>query len=573
MKKRFIHKYVAKIRDMGIIKKLYISYFLVLILPISIISILFANNISDKTEKAIMEGANNVARQMSQQLSDVIQVGTYAISILLMDENLTQIANADSKSVSYELIKKYNSYNRISLLNYISTDIEDIQVYISNDTMMETGELKRLTDKIRETDYYARATEHPGKVHIEYMKGLRIFNTNPEQLHLTTYLNDYYNDIEYFIVVRIDSDSVRNIFQNSEYPMSITTSDRRIEITDPGNLSLEENIPLEITVKPSDVADSLSLKVFVPLSKMTQAVNAALFNSFLAIMTCFLIAILLMIFFAGSMTGRLWKIRNYTHEITLGNFDTDTNITGNDEIGQLANDVTTMIAYIKDLMHKNQEYILRQSALELKHKEAALSLLTNQINPHFLFNTLDTIRMGLVADKDSKSAHSILMLSELLRSGLETGSHPVLISKELKLTENYLNLTKIRFGDKFSYEINNNLKDNIRILPFILQPIVENAVIHGLKNCARPGHINITVDHKDNDIIITIQDNGTGMDQDQLELLKQSLLSSPYEEESEHIGISNVHKRLRLFYGEAYGLAIESTAGIGTKVMAGLRRI
>ncbi len=561
------------IRDMSIIRKLYLSYFLVLILPISIISIILAINISDKTEKAIMEGANHAAEQMSQELSDIIQVGTYAISSQLMDENLRQIANADSKGDSYELIKKYGTYNRISMLKDISPEIEDIQVYISNEAIMETGEIKKLSAKMRETDYFKRAMEHPGKVHFEYMKGLQLFNTNAEQLHLITYLNDYYNHIEFFIVVRIDSDSIQHLFRNTEYPISIITPDHRIEIKDPNNLPNSQSIPLEISIKPKDTADTLSLILSVPLQKRTKAVNTALFNSFLAIMTCFIAAILLIIIFARSITGRLWRIRNYTHEITLGNFDTGTNLIGNDEIGQLATDVTTMIAYIKDLMQKNQEYILRQSALELKHKEAALSLLTNQINPHFLFNTLDTIRMELLMDKDSKASHAILMLSELLRSSIETGSHPIALNKELKMAENYLNLTKIRFGDQFSFHIDCQIEENLLILPFILQPIVENAVIHGLRNCAYAGQITITVKQVGDDIIMEIVDNGTGMDQTRLELLRQSLQASPYEEETQHIGISNVHKRLRLYYGDSYGLSIESIPGSGTSVTAKLRRL
>lgn len=127
----------------------------------------------------------------------------------------------------------------------------------------------------------------------------------------------------------------------------------------------------------------------------------------------------------------------------------------------------------------------------------------------------------------------------------------------------YLQIQKLRFGDQIDYEIDNQTDTDYKIIPLIIQPIVENSFIHGIEPKLGKGLISITVKERKGDLAITVKDNGIGMEKEQLDTIRKLLGST---EESSHLGINNVHQRIRFFYGEEYGLEIESLEGEGTLV-------
>ena len=201
-------------------------------------------------------------------------------------------------------------------------------------------------------------------------------------------------------------------------------------------------------------------------------------------------------------------------------------------------------------------------------KEYELKMLQAQINPHFLYNTLESIRMKALTSGNREVANAIKLLGKSMRYVLEnTGTSLVTLKKELDYVETYLQIQKIRFGDRVNYRIEvagiPDLEEYL-LLPLLLQPIVENAIVHGLEQVGENGQIDIRVDVPEDELLrIAISDNGCGMSTEQLETLRIRMAQKTLDRTAS-IGLCNINQRIRLYYGESYGMTIESIQGEGT---------
>lgn len=152
----------------------------------------------------------------------------------------------------------------------------------------------------------------------------------------------------------------------------------------------------------------------------------------------------------------------------------------------------------------------------------------------------------------------------MMRQALERTDRPVALKDELNLIENYLEIQAMRFGDHFSYTIAVDPGlDDYKVFPLLIQPIVENAIVHGLEPKEQRGHLTLTVREQEDDIIIAVTDNGVGMTTKRLLEVRQGLTVTDHLN-GRRIGIRNVHQRMMLYYGQDYGLTIESTKNVGT---------
>ena len=205
---------------------------------------------------------------------------------------------------------------------------------------------------------------------------------------------------------------------------------------------------------------------------------------------------------------------------------------------------------------------------QLSVKEAELKALQAQINPHFLYNTLDSIQWLAVLQGAEDIQKTIQCLGQLLRHSLDRKSVIVNVSKELEQIRSYLFIQKMRYGEKLSYRI--NMEPGVldfELPKLVLQPIVENAILHGVEPKAGGGRVSIEGWlHKGDQAIIEITDDGVGMAEDALSQLNASLRSELEGGAQQHLGLANVHKRLEFFFGEGFGLTIDSRAGAGSRV-------
>jgi two-component system sensor histidine kinase YesM len=235
-----------------------------------------------------------------------------------------------------------------------------------------------------------------------------------------------------------------------------------------------------------------------------------------------------------------------------------------DEVGMLGRSFNSMLTKINDLM----SFAERQ---EKQKREAELRTLQAQIKPHFLYNTLDTIHWMSRKQGAEQVAEMVEALSKLFRIGLSKGSEFIPLAEEFEHVRSYLQIQKHRYKDKlqFALELDPQIA-HVPVLKVILQPIVENAIYHGVKERRGPGAISVKGCRSDDLVMLTVTDDGVGMDERKLALIREKL-NSPAESNpgaaSAGYGLSNVQSRLLLTYGKPeYGIHVDSRAGTGTTV-------
>lgn len=218
---------------------------------------------------------------------------------------------------------------------------------------------------------------------------------------------------------------------------------------------------------------------------------------------------------------------------------------GDDEIGRIGNQFKIMVE--QNLSLKDRLY-----QAEIRKKEAELIALQAQINPHFLYNTLDAIYLMTQMGRTKDAGKMILSLSEIFKTSLNKGQEFTKVKNEVSHIQHYLYIQKMRYGDKLNYEI--SISEDIleeKMLKLILQPIIENGIYHGLEPKVSGGFLMISGERDNDELVFVIKDNGAGM---------------AHEEWKKGYGLTNVRQRIRLYYGEEYDLQVSSTVGEGTSV-------
>lgn len=238
------------------------------------------------------------------------------------------------------------------------------------------------------------------------------------------------------------------------------------------------------------------------------------------------------------------------------------------EFHRLAKAFNRMMKQLETLNANNLEYHERILMQDIENKQSQLLALQTQINPHFLYNTLECINSAGAICGSREVEEMTTALAYLFRYACK-GSHIVRLQDELNSLQYYLSIQEIRFPEHFSvsYDIPANLM-NCSVLKFLLQPIVENSIQHGFHECEGHRRICISAALEAQDLLISIVDNGTGMSEIELMQL-QERLDSP-NEDLDRVGLNNIQRRIRLYYSEVYGLQIKSRAGEGTSVIARL---
>lgn len=301
-------------------------------------------------------------------------------------------------------------------------------------------------------------------------------------------------------------------------------------------------------------------------------------TAFLFAVLCSLLSILLLAFFVRRFLHPLLQIVRLMKRVEQGQLDVRYPDPGPDEIGYLGTSFNALIDKVNDMLRTNTELVKEVYEAKLLQQEAQINALQSQIRPHFIFNTLNMISLLMQSDQQEKALKHIHQLSFMLRS-MTTWDKEVTIKREIELLRAYLDIQCSRFEDRLAYRI--SIDDRLLqalIPPFIFQPIVENAVVHGCE--AKRGKTTIRVDalQTEEQIAFLVEDDGKGMSEEQLRSLQNKLqggLPSPEERlpdtpikpgNGAGIGLVNIDKRIKMKYGPAYGLEVNSTPGQGTLV-------
>lgn len=513
--------------------------------------------------------------------------------LLSKNEEIQKLATKEY-STEKEFLKDYSQITAISeYLNYYQQDISYINIYLNNEsidpqTMLETKYISHLSETVKRKNW-CKNTILAGK------SGYWYYGMSPDSkeklIQITRRVLDKDGKVVAVVAVLMqnrkteiaidkrDTDTIllyndstvitSNYNAENAYPFlrDRLSSSELQAFSEKMVYGIEEYQVTYKKVRPPDSNDSYSLVGIQNYQEIMASVNLISFRAFLPEIIGMIASMILIGAFSISFGRRMNQLSQQMHYVAQGEYDKVVPVEGHDEIGELYEELEQMMKDIQKLMADVVKEQVQKEKLHTRQKEVEFKMLASQINPHFLYNTLETIRMKAMVNKQKEIAELVMMLAKTMRYNIQVTDQLVTLKAELQMVEYYLKIQNYRFGDRITSEIQvePDMDMNALMMPLTIQPFVENAFIHGLEAKDSDGRLLIYVGMMGEDIRIEISDNGIGMDYYELGKLRKSL----HEENSDqtHIGVHNVNQRIKILCGEEYGVQIESKEGSGTKVI------
>jgi sensor histidine kinase YesM len=393
--------------------------------------------------------------------------------------------------------------------------------------------------------------------------GVIVINISIPMEDIFSYDNNYLQDgdliliseagiIQYFNVnpffVRLKTDDISDI-------LSLNTESTAKKIAGKEYL---------ITAVKSDLTDWILCSV-VPRNSLLENIYEIRTVFIQICLICILVAFLLAYIVTLSISRPLLKLKHSMERVDETNIDIEYRDDINDEVGILGQKFNSMIKRIQNLIKTVYEAELSRKEEILKRREAEFDALQMQINPHFLYNTLDIIRWQIIEEKNGESRGSQMLSSfaNLLRLGTKKGSHLVQIGEEIEHVKTYIDV--VQFDLEYRVNVTYNVSDELntyKLPKFTLQPLIENIIVHGFTHKKGTGEIEIKAYICENDLYLTVTDNGEGIPSDSLNEINQNINDMAVKSKS--IGLKNINARIKLYFGEQYGLEVKSILGKGT---------
>ena len=410
---------------------------------------------------------------------------------------------------------------------------------------------------------------------------------NPYQMSVVRTLRGEGSAIYGYIMVTIMENQVNQNFErladNQEF-MILDANNRIISSNDSAKIGSSfpyadissDSLPISSDIVQVDHEDYLitqkpmtltgwKVVSLTPYKKAIFKISSIFNKVFVFQVVSFIIFLLLLLYLLSTFTKPLVRLGKVALTVQRGDLETRTHIRGEDEIGRLG--------YLFDqMLDRIKEMIAEVSMTQARKRQAELDMLQAQINPHFLFNVLNSIRMKVMFRGDRESAEMIGSLSKLLRMTINQDKGTISLHEEVEMVMDYTQLMNMRQKDKVQLEVDVSSDAFLVKVPrFFLQPLIENALIHGLNQSA--GTIRLEAWMDESKLWIAVEDNGTGIPGDTLQQLRASLASRDERRQQmesrkgfSSIGLSNVYERMRMTYGEAFDMQIDSKPGEGTRI-------
>lgn len=570
-------------------QKLILSYLLVVFVPVLTVGLLLTESLKDMAvDHAVAQSVNNVEK-IKKQVDETLKIPTDISNKIYFDKQLKTLVSRNYES-TLDVFRAYADYT--DLVDYVQLykELSNVRFYVENPTLLENWAIFALRPDIPREIWYKEALQNRGKIGWYFIPD----PTKKDQRYVSLVRPVYYDNMSFcgMLVITVNPASLHSIINQEPFetmilsdkdevlaaknPSLVGSSMKHLQLVDSfGSQAIQvedtmyEGKPVKVIIQsmqPENSNNYLRIISIIPLERILMSSERISIFAYGIIFSSLLFALLAIFFFSGALTKRIGLLIRDIRMVARGDLNHSSMVQGADEIGQLSRHFNFMVQSVDDLMKRVDEAHRQQHALELKQREIKFKMLANQVNPHFLFNVLETIRMKAVVQEEPEIADSVRSLGKLLRHNLEIGQEAVSLISEIDLVRTYLQIQKFRFGDKLSYELPGTEEaEGIIILPMLLQPIVENAIIHGIENIMGHGKVLVRLERRMTDFALIVTDNGPGIDTDKCKRI-MTLLDDPEEEEGQRIGLRNVHHRIKLYYGQSYGLNISSVPEQGTTV-------
>ena len=576
------------INNIKIRTKLIISYLSIVIVTVLIVGVYLISRMNNiVVENAIKEGRYN-NNSVKSRMEEVLKLAINTSDMIYQDDNLHSMLKREYDNYG-QVVSAYNEYTILrDYLKYYN-EFNGVEMYVDNDTLLSATGIFKVTDEIRESSWYKKAIEDKGIITWLYKKDE---TTGNYSLSLVRAINSTSRGHIGVLVISINPNYLANIVNDERYKTSILVDGRVIysndlkvgEIADLGRSEAEASYYYEINEEFNENGDHLILNTFkldksfnntfqvlvnVPVDIITMESSTVINKGILIIGVAIMSSLIVILYFSKNFSDRINILRSEMHKVVKGNFNIKKSMDGNDEISEVYDDLYIMMESINKLIDEVYIRKIQQEKLMVKQKEAEFKVLASQINPHFLYNTLETIRMRAFCSGDRELASIVKKLGKIMRRNLEVSNQNVSFESELELVKNYLEIQELRFKGKVEHEFNIEVNaKKYNILPLLLQPIVENAFVHGLEGTKEKGKIIVSAFEDFGYLLVEISDNGCGMSRERLEFINDNLGKTNKKENGhQSIGMGNINERIKIFYGDKYGIHVFSEVNVGTKVV------
>lgn len=475
-----------------------------------------------------------------------------------------------------------------------NASLTGLRLYVDEDVMKQDTNFSYfypITEKVQRENWYKQAAQTKGNFwkssmrtgqgqiqywELNYYCHIPIPQTSSYAVLVMTVSNDHLRNLirddDYDIYVSVNFDPVffstnRNYTGNS-FPVSVDDStyhdsqNGRMKVFD------EDTISSVQSLRAYSSYDRIN--ILVSSQKAVHYIHRLELAFFLAGLFALSISMLLVYLYTHYFSTRIQTLRLAMQKVVHNDYEIVNSIQGDDELTATFQDLKIMVQKLKQTEAQIYEAQIKEQQISNQQQQMELKLLANQINPHFLYNTLETIRMKAFSEGNHEVATAIKLLGKSMRYVLNnTKTTATTLDKEVDYISTYLAIQKMRFAERLNYTIDVDEKLDLKqyqILPLLIQPIVENAILHGLEDTGEEGHITLHIKALNDELLIArVTDDGVGMSPEKLEDVIRHL-DIPQPESDHGVGLYNINNRVHLFYGTSYGLAIESRPGEGTCV-------
>lgn len=578
---------ITSMNNLRLRTKLFLSFGCVALIPVLIVGVFLTSELRnmamDNAQKQITANVDRVKKRTGELLDVPLDIA-YRLS---NDSRLEEAANHRYVSV-YDVVQAYWNYPDFREFVRLYREISSIRLYIDNPTVLDNWEFLQADGTVTQEPWYRTALAQKGMVCWNYIRDNR---DGRYYLSLIRKVNFFKQRTSGVLVVNVNTDRLNGILNQESFETLIVDENDNIVASNrtellgqtlndlnfkaesaagPGFYDVSiDGKPFTMLIddwQPGGSLNSLRIISIFSVESIVKEPNRIIMLASAVILSALIMAILLIYYFSRLLTGRMLQLSKHISKVGSGNLGATLVIDGKDEIGQLARQFNHMVRNINDLMSEVQESNRQKNAILLKQNEIKFKMMASQINPHFLFNALESIRMKAHVRGQADISQVVRLLGKMMRKNLEVGNRRISLQSELETVSCYLVIQKFRYDDRLAYELHIDPKaDLVQIPPLIIQPLVENSVVHGLENRIDGGMVRVDVRIEDGLLKVQVSDNGAGISKTRMHEIRQ-MLESKDDYESNNIGMRNIHLRLKLTYGPECGLTLASQEGFGTQI-------
>lgn len=566
---------------------MYAIYALALFIPLSVLGGFLLSSANKMLNEHCIELLEADNRRLKTLLSEITTQAYTVSGEIFYDQSVKRLLTTEYES-NMAFITEVNKDSTLDGLIYNSPELDAIYIYTDNPTIYTYKQFRPITDEIAQSDWYqsALASTNPTWVSIPD-DGYGTTNSN---LCLVWRLILPESDYHAVVVTRVGDQYIRSRIDSSSIIDSVSVDSGGIVYSSKRawygeeqvvEVDLEEDfyrysgktevdgVEYFVTVSTLHMYKTNSRLYICTLDGSGLASIASIMDSWLMLlMLAVIVPGVILILFANYFSRRVGLLRAEMHKARSQDYNIISDFSGHDELTEAFEDLKFMVQDIKQKDAKMYEAELNEKELRTNQQLMEYKMLASQINPHYLYNTLETIRMKALTTGSREVADAVKILGKTLHYVQEnTGVSYTTLKRELEHVENYLAIQKLRFGERINHRI--TIDPSIDpatypMLPLLLQPLVENAIVHGLEDIRGIGMVDIDIARDDAHLRICIRDSGKGMSLSEVLALRQKL-DSPNAPDSS-IALYNIHRRVRLSCGSDCGLEIESILAQGTTV-------